>query len=755
MDEKATRPDDTSLEDITQDSTGQDSGSTEQGGSPDAILDLIADVETQLNRMRSASSKNQDKITSLQEQADQLDSSEQELKQLHDSIRHQQEQLQSRQDQVRQSEEELQDRKQAVEQIEAGLDQKREQQEARSEQLGELEQALAERSGELESMQQEINEKSLQLDARHQEIENACRKLEELKQQETTRVEELSVERDALAGRLESMKVDLDAAGEKNSVLSGRLDGLVSEHGEVVSKLEQAEAREQEFDQRIESLQGELVEQGEQSSRLTEELAESDRQREIDRGEIDEYRQRLELTSSKLAEFAALISKQAPQMEQGAAAIAEVAGLKRQLQRQEEQISSLRNSSDPDVLNQRDERIDELTTALREARGLAATGAASEELASRDETIQRLRDRIGSLQEEIHRLTAQVESASSDEGTDHARLDAAQARIMELETLVDTLRAAGNKQDEEVGSIIAQKAEALADAANHLAQRKRRLVRLHREIRRRKDGGTSDVNPTYSEQVLQLQQQREQLGQVKEFLVKSEEQLMRRWARPRSLVVAIWLVLVIGGLAVGSYFATGYFMPSDSVAFIDINAEIPQGSSGDLDEEAWRQWHQQRLESPVFLQEVARRLQSRRIDGFHDIDRLSAHLDSNMGIDFNGPGSMRLSLAGQGSRVVESMLDTIASTLIVDSRRHASTRPGAANAVISGSREEPGRTAYATTLKAGFDAEHLARAGLVLAVSAIGFFMIVGLVHGRLVRSRRLFDQLNSSAYEDQSLPPI
>src|SRR5690606_25468789 len=73
-------------------------------------------------------------------------------------------------------------------------------------------------------------------------------------------------------------------------------------------------------------------------------------------------------------------------------------------------------------------------------------------------------------------------------------------------------------------------------------------------------------------EMAQLEERRQQLAEVQRFLAASEQQMVRRWARPRAVVTVLWFValaVMVGGV---SWLVTGWIAPQPVTASVTLEA---------------------------------------------------------------------------------------------------------------------------------------------------------------------------------------
>jgi chromosome segregation ATPase len=283
----------------------------------------------------------------------------------------------------------------------------------------------------------------------------------------------------------------------------------------------------------------------------------------------------------------------------------------------------------------------------------------------------------------------------------------------------------------------------LAKIAALLRQRRDRLrkVRAALAIRRRgaNERGTSATAPVGAgvlAELRQVQVKQEELRRGRKHLAECETRMIRRWSVHRGAGFAMLFTLFLAALGACSWMAADLMWPNAGSASVDLMARAPKGQvlAGAAAAE-WRKWHADLLKDPRFIEQVAGRLAARGISPSEPA-AVAAMFESGLRVDSDGPGRLRLVLAGDDRQALPRILDTLATSLATESLAAAPRRPDAAPAVVLGDRTRDGRLAYSLLDPQPLEARQFVRAG-VIAGGTLLFAASIGLAATMLLRRTR------------------
>jgi chromosome segregation ATPase len=512
-----------------------------------------------------------------------------------------------------------------------------------------------------------------------------------------------------------------------------------------------------------------------------------------------EDQRQLRLAGTKLAELAQVVAEQAPRLERGGEAMALVGELEAEIERLRSQAADASGFDVDAIRAPLDARIIELERELQAARSQAfdpssldvviseATApfvARITDLESALEASRRsgsevdpeafaaavadakapLEARIAELESAAHSgdpaaIDAAVQAATEtlraelDEARQAADGDSvprskyedlkekcrrAERRSDELETALSLTNDRGQAQ--EMAKRLRAKAERVGDFAKHLERRKARLAALRTAMRQREAMENVGGGTTFHE-LQRLEAQRRELEQVRDFLTRSEQQMVRRWARPRSVATVAWMMVILAVSVAAGWVGGTRFVPTPGAATVSLTAAAVSGKTLDPDAaKAWEDWHTALATDPAFVSLVAKRLSARGLMPAGGESALASLLAQDLAFENEGHGRLRLVLSGEDARTLEPVLDAVATTMASESARQAPRRIDGARATLPTERATAGGLGYATLVAGPYGPDALTRMGMIAGGVFAGCTLFVLLVYGVLSRSKRVFE---------------
>ncbi len=515
---------------------------------------------------------------------------------------------------------------------------------------------------------------------------------------------------------------------ELDEELVGRA-AVIAEMQASVAELEDAVATR---DARIESQDVTMAELEGRARDSESAMATAETRIEELEARTEEDQRQLRLAGSKLMELARVVSEQAPRLERGAEAMALVSELESEIERLR---AEARDVAGPDVEAIRgplDARILELERDLESARSQAVDPAAMQ--AAVEEATAALR---AELEEARTSADGDVVARSRYEQVKD-RCRRAERRSDELETALSLTNDRGQAQ--EMAKRLRHKAERIGDFARHLDRRKARLTALRSALRKQEAVAGPGGGTTFHE-LQRLEAQRRELEQVREFLSRSEQQMVRRWARPRSVVTVAWLTVMLAISTAAGWLGGTRFMPMPGAATVSLAAAPMNGRTLDAEAvAAWEAWHTALATDPAFVSLVAGRLGARGLMPPGGEPALASMLAEDLTFEHEGHGRLRLVLSGDDARTLEPTLDAIATTMASESARQAPRRIDGARATLPTERVTGGGLGYAMLVSGPYGQDALLRMGAIAGGVFAGCVLFVLLVYGVLSRSKRIFE---------------
>lgn len=640
------------------------------------VLDIIADVEGRLERLRKVSRESGAVVDSLHHQqaalrrkTAEIEQRARELEQAAEALRRRSGELDQREKhaeslceladterrEIEKARAELAAGREAFERDRRTLDQQRAEIERESAETAAKQQALAREGAEVQRRAEELNEHRARLESEHQAaMQEAQQRIAEIQNQRQERAE-------ALAAELADVR-------SQAAALSEHLESLRAES----KKAEQAHKAEAERAAlRADSLQADLDAAQKKSGELETALIAAKR-------DLDSRHQQLEAAKRKLMELGKALDGQAEQIEAGVAALAALAERDARIAELESQLASGRGASgaggessgvDPAELAARDQRISELEQENRslEAQVQAAAQTASvsgeatdEEIAKRDQAIEQLSEHIRSLQKSVK--DAQAEAAQ---------------RTREVESLRGAI--------EKLKSAPAGAGSTARDD-EFTARRRQRIDRMRRAIRERSRrlNKARDVVKQHAQQAREIEDEKRTLSDVRRNLELAEQRMIRRWARSSVVTHLFLLTLTIAVLGAVSYFGVMTFWPTSYTARATIEAKGKPGFPlTETQTSLWQTVHEQMVLSDGVVNGVAERLRQRGYTDLAEPDRLRSFLEANLVTASPKPGALNFELTTVGRDEAQRLLETYAIGFVSASNAERGRRTDGATTSLS------------------------------------------------------------------------
>ena len=717
-------------------SSGSSRASEERGGD---VLSLIADVESHLARIRNVQSRQQDEFADLAERQRRVTAAE--------SL-------------VEARNGELADLEQELTSIRAGLDADRVEfqanrdafEETRQQHARETEALREERRGLEETGSRNEREAQANREERSR-LEGWSAELADRERAAEDRISGLESERSRIQEDLQRAETEFGArreeyeAGERafieqREALDRRIEELLARTSELESERSDADRACEEARRDLESTKSRFVSLEREFEEGVEALAAArTRIAELETVTQEDQRQ-LQLAGTKLAELAKAIAEQAPRLEKGAEAMALVVELESELQRLRNQRQEARDEIEAPLLA----RIADLESGLELARKRTMDSPGS------DVDVEALiAERTRDLQAALDAAVANAAASAGEDSVPRETFEALEAECRRLSRRGDELETAlsmttDRGQAQEMAKQLRRRAERVGEIARHLDRRKSRLNAMRSTLRRRERGIANDVGGFGSTQDNQrLDAQRQELEEVRDFLARSEQQMVKRWARPRAFASVAWLLAILAFSAAAGWIASDRFMPGPGSASVLLTARTADSSPlTERGADDWNEWHRALATDPAFVAVVQKRLAMRGIAAGRSEEATAKLLLDRLSFESEGVGRMRLVLAGDDRRVVEPTLDAIATALVSESSRQAPRREQGARATLPAERSLQAGGGYAARVDTTPDREMLLRGGLVGGGVFLTSLLLVGLVYSVLSRSKKVFENRES-----------
>lgn len=648
--------------------------------SGDDVLDIIADVEGRLERLRQVSRESGAMVDSMHQRQAALETRQAELDRRDEALQQDSAALQQRTVEIEQREKhaeslcELADNerreideikqsieadrhalaqeREAIDRQRVAVNQDREQLAAEQSAFRAQVETLAQDRAQLQQQLTEVQEQRTHCENEHRAAMQAVDK----------RMDEIQQERDERSAELQSQ---LDEARKQVAALKEHLEVQRAEAG----KIEKSHAAELEHAAlRSDSLQADLDAAQQRAVELEAALNKT-------KGELQTRHEQLEATKRKLIELGKALDGQSEQIQAGTSALAALEGRDRRIAELESQLASGGGGEsagvDPAELAVRDQRINALEREISslEAQVQAATNAASsssegtdEELATRDQAIEELSKHIRSLQGALKE--AQAETAQ---------------RVNEINRLTESLEEIQTRPDSPSTC-----AAPVSDEFTTL--RRQRLHRMRKAIRdrSRRLNKARDVVKQQAHQVRESEEDKRTLLDVRRNLEQAEQRMIRRWARSSTITNLFLMVLTLAILGGASYFGVMTFWPASYTAHATIEAKGKPGFPlTDTQINLWQTVIEEMLLSDPIVNGIALRMEQRGYADLSEPAKLKEFLQAHLVTASTAPGSLNLELTTVGHEEAQRLLETYTIGLVSASNAERGRRTDGATSTLS------------------------------------------------------------------------
>lgn len=724
-------------------STGSQNASEISPG--DQVLSIIAEVESQLERIRNAQTSHSEEIASIEQRTRAIEAAEQGLQAARQDLQQQRQTLDEQMEAFNRRQAEAAAELEQHRREKAEVEQTRDETSRRLEEVSRREQQILQAQTAIKAAGDELARLRTELESQRNGIAEGRRRLEE----EQAAVESARAE---LAAKLSREATELTQARESLEAMTARVEKAETNVGELIQKIEHMQEEISRGQSDTQSLRAQLekseteslqmVEQAEkQRDAATAQLQESQhRLQELERSAeasvreatrakealaqreatLAETNEKLRLAGGKLAQFGEALQKQTQELQNGAAAVIECQQLRRTVERMQETI------------RQKEQELER----AREG-GPAVDGGTLDGLQTE---LVRLRHELSQRQQGIEELKERsAQQAVEAEERFQQSVQRYEEQIKALQN-----KAQGSRNDSGAAANLQEKARLIQEVAGHLKRRKQRLQRVRSLLRKSAKAGAkaAATSEASSRQLREIQEKKDALLEVQKCLAASEQQMMRRWARPRAMAMIGWLLVLTGIIATGSWFGAGMWRPPTVAASVVVEAKGRAGQtpSGD-DLQSWQSAHESMVRDPLFVASVARRMGDRQIRAYADATRLEVFLKDNLTLDSDRPGVLRLTLRGEDGSEAMTLLDTVVTSLTTESAKSASRRPDGLKSVVAGEKAAAGRVQYASLNDSPVKDERLLYAAILFGVGmSVVLLAWIG-AYQLLLRSKRVFDK--------------
>lgn len=689
---------------------------TRQEGGEDDLLGVIADVERQLESLKTHRA---DRDAFRQR----LEVRERELEQRQKDLTAAEEALKERASLQQVQDDQFAQRQRDLEAAELDLNQRREKLErdfaALAEEQRKAADSAAREAAELKNMSVALEQREHRLAEHAANISKQREAFEELSAELTRREEQAALEEKELARLREEaaeFKNRLTESDRANSARIAELDQAQRRVSDLEAKVSELTRAVEETRARFEEQSARLTEQlriakeevkraGDAQSALMAEIAKRDKA-------ADDSRREVELFKAEAARKAASATE----------ADNRLGDFKRQL-------------------IERDSRIQELSTKLAAATNkFREVSQTLQEQAALAEQSHALQIELKERDREIARLKAAV-SHTPDDSTHKADIEALEQQLTEMRQQLDEAREANRT----LKARAAQAAPAPAGASGGIpaeigeaVMTRWRRLRLMRTLlqeqgeKLREAGETVRARFAQAEQVLA---QREQLAQARTAIAAAQEKLQKFQARAavgKAGVAMFYMVGALAGLAGLSWAISGEVTPSRFAARATINADTRGRQTSDEQLAQWQQYIEGEIKDPRMHETAAERMARAGIVSLATPGQLAQRLDRDLVAESGTAGSLKIELRGTGKAKTIRELDTFVTAIASQANATKERRPDGLGVVIA---EKPNADA------GPIDSNRMIYAGAIFGFGLCFCFGAGTLTYNRLSKAKIRLEQ--------------
>ena len=723
------------------------------------VLDLIAGVENQLEKMRNAQTACVEEI---------------------DSIENRREEIRTRENEITEVAREFEERKSGFEarvaefeDRERHLDQRQATLELTLNELETRERGYEERNSQFEQLQAGIDSTRQQIDSDRATLNRDREQFEQERQSMVSERAAVTAELASLKNSFETMENEYIALGVEREALSNRVDELNDSFEQMVARVTEAEANAGDLESEMVGLTSKLDQAAtaieDRDARLAKrdetvadfrnkvgslESERTDLNDVIEKREIEfnELQGNLAIATDRLQSLAEAVSEQAPRLEEGATAVAlcrqqeqRLKTLSQDLSEARAEIGRVQSAKDPEGLlaSAREElqrvrmEVEEMIPLDEHRRVVSSLEAkAAEAGGGVDPAVSvELRTQLDQAKTEFVALSTHAE------GCEEA-LKQAESKIADLQSANELLKegsVSGGMDGSDDTDRLREQANRLADFAMHLQRRRSRLKGLRSAMVTRQQFSSDTVGATVNsiETEQRDKMMEEDILRRQHELIDLESRMIRRWARQGTVGIVARITVLAIALAAASWFGVRWFAPGNVSATALVKAQPVAGQI--MDDEratAWNAWHKTIVNDKLFAKAVSTRLASMPggyEGGTAGVQKIIAN---DLAIEEIQPGMLSFNLDGLDRSESVRVLEAVVATLASESQRQLPRRGDGARVDVL---THDGRIASLAPVPV--TATQVQYAGMVFGGS-LGLLGLMGAaVYSRLSRSRRLFDE--------------
>ena len=605
-----------------------------QAGQGD-VLDALTGLESQLAQLRKAH------VVQQQTAA--------ELDQRREAIEQEQSQLESARADLERAEQDLQTARE-------GLEQEAMQAEQAATEAREAAERVREERVQLEELERG-------LEAREQAVNDAKEEADEQLRAELAEAERISNERHAaIAARtadVERLSAELAGARQRVEELESATHQLAERSSSAENETQSLRERAERAEQEARSLSEQMQRLGEEAEGVRAGLSEMESARQEAQARAEEAERLASERESALAEL------------QGRAETGD--GERAQLQ-----------SAIGSLTHERDEARAALESIRQDA---AAGGQQADEIAVRlaeaEATIERMQSEMESAANASAALAERARSAEETASAAEEKyaklerkareiagsLERRTERLRAAEQKVAALEAAGAEGDGSAGPVV-------ADESN--TRRRQRLL-TQRDLLRGESGKIRRAAEALRQKFAEADRvlaQRAELRTAARAVVEAQKKLQRDRATTRAVWNIAGVAIACAAIGALSFSLVKQVVPGKYAAVATFAAESRGGEATPDELAGWREYHEQLIEDPRFIQAAAQRMQRRGLAELGDTAVLRAKMQRRLDLQPASEDTFQVQWTGEGSARTERELDTLLTVVLGEANATESASAG-------------------------------------------------------------------------------
>jgi len=522
-----------------------------------------------------------------------------------------------------------------------------------------------------------------------------------------------------LEQELENLQCEKDTFKLNQAELDKLRSEYESKQSELQQQVENASDNCRELEDQIRSLKSELDERDRVVNELTLKFQQQDPQ-------LQERFCALQEESNLLEEKLKDQESQILAHQQAAATIKQQ---QEQIEQFKKELADIRIKADPQLMQRKDERIEELVEALHQARGQIGG----------EQSIDESEARVQQLLSENEMLRIQLERASIDTGNDKQTSEAL-TEVISTTAPADESGPVGeeiNALQAEVQLLHLQTDVQACQNINDESEKISNILRPSDSNEFKLDDCGQQDNFRGAEPLSPANLQ----APIENTVTVPPQSYLKRKAGPVKIITTLgWLTVASVIIAGASWLAANHYFPATVSASVIFKAGSQSIAALTTEQkQQWQEWHTNLLTNADFTSMLSNRLAARRLDQYADVNILRIHLAENLAVDLAQADAITLTLAGTNKNELTVLLDTLASTFISESDESLKDNSAGLKTHAVGTRKQGNQVLYASLNPTPILDERIKYASFMFAVGFAGAVVLVSVISRRPIRSTDIF----------------